>query len=166
MNYTSKHHLPQWEKTDRILMEDFNLAMANIETGLSSAGDGAASAAAKAQASADSALAKANAAQASANKAYSPTNKPFTAGTYSGNGATLSLYLGFRPSFLILTNQSASPSQQVSQIAVVGPGGNLNTCVTLTSSGAEIVNPPSSGTASTYPRMNNAGQTYSYIAFR
>ena len=63
MNYTSKHHLPQWEKTDRILMEDFNLAMANIETGLSSAGDGAA----------------------------------------------LSLYLGFRPSFLILTNQSASP---------------------------------------------------------
>ena len=95
-----------------------------------------------------------------------PSPKPFATGTYSGNGATLSLYLGFRPSFLILTNQSASPSQQVSQIAMVGPSGNLNTCVTLTSSGAEIVNPPASGTASIYPRMNDVGQTYSYIAFR
>lgn len=35
MNYTEKYHLPQWVKTDRIMMEDFNAAMAGIEKGLS-----------------------------------------------------------------------------------------------------------------------------------
>lgn len=34
MNYTENYHLPQWVKSDRILMEDFNGAMANIENGL------------------------------------------------------------------------------------------------------------------------------------
>ena len=34
MNYTEKHHLPQWAKEDRIMMKDFNDAMASIEDGL------------------------------------------------------------------------------------------------------------------------------------
>ena len=34
MNYTENYHLPQWEKTDRVLMEDFNDAMNSLETGL------------------------------------------------------------------------------------------------------------------------------------
>lgn len=34
MNYTENHALPQWEKTDRIQMEDFNNAMAVIDTSL------------------------------------------------------------------------------------------------------------------------------------
>lgn len=34
MNYTENYHLPQWVKTDRIMMEDFNAAMSNIENGL------------------------------------------------------------------------------------------------------------------------------------
>ena len=34
MNYTEKYHLPQWVKEDRIMMEDFNAAMAGIEKGL------------------------------------------------------------------------------------------------------------------------------------
>lgn len=34
MNYTENYHLPQWVKTDRIMMEDFNQMCANIETGL------------------------------------------------------------------------------------------------------------------------------------
>ena len=37
MNYTPNHHLPQWVKSDRIRMEDFNDAMANIESGLDQA---------------------------------------------------------------------------------------------------------------------------------
>jgi len=37
MNYTSKHHLPQWAKSDRIMMDDFNAAMANIESALTAA---------------------------------------------------------------------------------------------------------------------------------
>ncbi len=34
MNYTEKYHLPQWEKTDRIMMEDFNQMCADMEAGL------------------------------------------------------------------------------------------------------------------------------------
>lgn len=41
MNYTEKYHLPQWVKSDRIMMEDFNAAMTNIESGISSAAAGA-----------------------------------------------------------------------------------------------------------------------------
>lgn len=39
MNYTKNYHLPQWEKADRIMMDDFNTAMAGIETGLTEAGE-------------------------------------------------------------------------------------------------------------------------------
>ncbi len=35
MNYTTNYHLPQWAETDRIQMEDFNQAMADIDEGLS-----------------------------------------------------------------------------------------------------------------------------------
>ena len=35
MNYTQNYQLPQWESSDRILMEDFNEAMEKIEGGLS-----------------------------------------------------------------------------------------------------------------------------------
>jgi len=31
MNYTENYQLPQWEKTDRILMEDFNEAMTKLD---------------------------------------------------------------------------------------------------------------------------------------
>ena len=31
MNYTKNYHLPQWAETDRIQMEDFNEAMADID---------------------------------------------------------------------------------------------------------------------------------------
>ena len=34
MDYTKNHHLPQWVKSDRIMMDDFNAAFASIEDGL------------------------------------------------------------------------------------------------------------------------------------
>lgn len=37
MDYTKNYHLPQWKKDDRIIMEDFNAAMAGIEDGLDQA---------------------------------------------------------------------------------------------------------------------------------
>ena len=37
MNYTTNYHLPQWVESDRIMMEDFNEAMEEIETGLTTA---------------------------------------------------------------------------------------------------------------------------------
>ncbi len=38
MNYTENYHLPQWVKSDRIMMEDFNAAMSSIEGGLTTGG--------------------------------------------------------------------------------------------------------------------------------
>ena len=38
MNYTTNYHLPQWVEADRIMMEDFNTAMANIDEGIQLAG--------------------------------------------------------------------------------------------------------------------------------
>lgn len=35
MNYTKNYHLPQWEETDRVLMEDFNQMCMNLEDALS-----------------------------------------------------------------------------------------------------------------------------------
>lgn len=40
MNYTEKHKLPQWERSDRVLMEDFNQMCANLESGLETLGGG------------------------------------------------------------------------------------------------------------------------------
>ena len=39
MDYTTNYHLPQWVESDRILMEDFNQAMAGIDTGIKAAQD-------------------------------------------------------------------------------------------------------------------------------
>lgn len=50
MNYTKEHHFPQWEKTDRVLMEDFNRMCQDMETGLNEANASAASADAAAEA--------------------------------------------------------------------------------------------------------------------
>lgn len=37
MNYTENYQLPQWEETDRVLMEDFNDAMAKVDAGMEQA---------------------------------------------------------------------------------------------------------------------------------
>ena len=34
MNYTENYQLPQWEETDRVLMEDFNAAMSKVDQGM------------------------------------------------------------------------------------------------------------------------------------
>ena len=42
MEYTNNYHLPQWVESDRIMMGDFNEAMANIEEGMSNTATAAA----------------------------------------------------------------------------------------------------------------------------
>ena len=42
MEYTTNYHLPQWVESDRIMMGDFNDAMASIEEGMSSNAEAAA----------------------------------------------------------------------------------------------------------------------------
>ena len=108
MHYTKTYRLPQWEKSDRIMMEDFNAAMAGIESGIEKTDRDAAGYAAqvqanaaalagKAQAAADAAMDAAQAAQQTADNAYCPGNVPYTVGSYAGNGTEVLIDLGYQP---------------------------------------------------------------------
>ena len=100
MNYTTNYHLPQWAETDRIMMEDFNQMCSDIDEGIKTAQD-----------TADTAESKADAAQSSANAvadAYTPGNQPYVVGSYTGTGADMTITLGFRPKFLILSGMEST----------------------------------------------------------
>lgn len=146
MNYTEKYHLPQWKKEDRIMMDDFNAAMAGIERGMS----GNAQAAAKAQAKADA--------------AYSPGQKPYVTGSYRGTGHALTVNLGFRPSFLIITAVEGfplnTPGRAVAYCGQTG-GNTMSSYITLTDAGFQIIEP-----GQAYPNLSADSRTYDYIAFR
>ena len=146
MNHTQNYHLPQWEKTDRVLMEDFNDAMANLENGLSPAASAAGSA------------------NQAAAQAYTPDNKPYVVGTYVGTGRTMSIELGFRPSFLIISGAVENYPATVETHAASGiqtAGNVLKRAVTFTDTGFTINKYPSTE----YPRLLDS-KTYDYIAFR
>ena len=168
MDYTTNYHLPQWVESDRIMMEDFNEAMAAIDGGIKAAqntADGGAAAAENAQATADRAEGKADAARTVADtitsKAYTPENKPFVIGSYTGNGETQTINLGFRPTALIvgyggiitsnynvfLTNGTVQPYE-----------GEL----TLTDSGFTVTAASDGRTI----QLNASGYVYDYIALR
>ena len=176
MNYTQNFHFPQWEKSDRVLMDDFNQMCRDMEDGLlktaqdaasgtSSAVSSAASAAAKAQSSANAALSAAKAAQASADaaqetadQAFSPSFLPFKAGIYSGAGSTVNVYLGFKPSFVIITRQSISTSSEsIRDVAVVGPDGNMSSLISFSNTGFSV----HSVDYSIYTILNFQNRTYS-----
>ena len=181
MNYTQNHHLPQWIKSDLIRMEDFNDAMASIESGLDTA-DTALSKAGAAQSAASSALSKANAAQSAADSAQSTASiaqsmaavahnvaleKPYLTGRYTGNGGTKAVSTGFQPSFLIITGAEAGTDlNSYLAAAYVGmtAGNTLATRCKLTSTG--FVLQPRSDANGTYPDLNQNGRVYEYIAFK
>ena len=174
MNYTEKHHLPQWAKEDRIMMKDFNDAMASIEDGLvrgpakvaeeaARANEKTAQAASAAQAAADRAAAAA--AQAKADKAYSPDQPPYVVGTYKGNGDYQRIELGFRPRFVIIGGARGANQHLFSRVVGGASGsGNVsfsNTGFTVGRNGSE----GGSGSESA-PQLMEPGMEYGYIAFR
>ena len=160
MNYTNNYHLPQWAETDRIMMEDFNQAMADIEEGMSDnaqAAETAQAAAATAQASADAVA-----------DSYMPGNKPYVVGSYTGTGEAATITLGFRPSFLIIsgmgdTLQSNSTVEWDRYFGMTA-GNAIPNRLDLTSTGFVIY--PQSLTQNLYPDFTESGRTYDYIAFR
>ena len=180
MNYTEKYHLPQWEKTDRILMDDFNQMCADLEAGLEkNARDAAAAmtaavsaptsaAVSKAQATADTAVSKADAARAVADNAYCPSFKPYVTGTYTGIGLghSISVEVGFKPLFLIITGQSKGAQNSVTYAALVGEE-ILSDVVTFTSTGFTIQAQKYYGTISDQiVNINDDNRLYRYFAFR
>jgi len=153
MNYTSKHHLPQWNKSDRILMDDFNAAMANIESGLNAAAT-----------KADSAQSTASSAYSAAHSALS--SKPYATGTYTGTGANLTINVGFRPSFVFITSlKSVGMSDLVSKFGVCScattGNGNIAKSIQMTANGFTVY-----GGSGVMPILSDSGLLYEYIAFK
>jgi len=144
MKYTKNYHLPQWAESDRIMMDDFNAAMENIEGGLSTA-----------QAAANSAAEEA-------------ANLPYAAGTYTGDGKTMAqggqfIELGFRPRFIIISRGWWSTSYSGDCFLVAGESRipQLDELFVPQDSGFVVAN-RSSG----YLTLNTSGITYSFIAFQ
>ena len=134
MNYTENLKLPQWSRSDRIRMEDFNEAMANIDKGYTT----------------------------------SPAVQPFVVGSYTADGDTQAIELGFRPSFLIISGvkqtTAAGLANQLRYFAITGKNEDMVRRVQITSFGFCTYLPKDDGVS--YPNLCEAGRTYYYIAFR
>ena len=140
MEYTKNYHLPQWVKSDRIMMEDFNAAMAGIEAGLSNN---------KADAATGIAEAKAEAARL-----------PYVIGTYSGKSQKVTINVGFKPSFLIIAAHNGNGYGFKGGIF----GQNVTSDrIQFTSTGFSA---PSHSNLNYYPMVNCEGYNFVYIAFR
>ena len=159
MQRTSNYQLPQWEKEDRILMEDFNGAMANIESAIDGAKDEAKAGIAEAKNEASAAVAEAKA------WAFSPENMPYALGTYKGNGSARSFSLGFRPKAVLISRPYAvgGPTNYatcVMQLAAEHYGGTEQ--ILITDDGFELRH----WSAVDDTMVNDADYTYVYVAFR
>lgn len=148
MDYTRNYRLPQWVKSDRIMMEDFNEMCQNIESSLTAN----AKAAAAAQATANSAI----------------TAKPYVTGSYTGDGKSKTVFLGFRPSFLIVTDMGATYNINTFPSCLVFSGmtggQTLKKRCEITNTGFTVY--PEDEEHFIYPSLNHEGSTYEYIAFR
>ena len=169
MQRTSNYQLPQWEKEDRILMEDFNGAMANIESGIGEA-KGVAD---TAKADAERAEGKADAAQATADAAYCPDNMPYVIGSYTGTDAEQTIDLGFKTPLLIVAEHwsPSHPCMGAVDISIhTPPSGSLYgtyRLLEITSTGFKLYSQTSYQSTSTdAPQVNKRNGQYTYIAFK
>ena len=157
MNYTTNYHLPQWVKSDRIMMDDFNQMNGSIEAGMTETAAEAAAAAATANAA--QALA-----QQTAGSAYSPANKPYVVGVYTGTGEVQEVILGFTPSVVMAFRMYDSNSEEgtLSQFCVSGRNvspGKMRIIENGFRLGVEDYKYK-------FPAVNGKGFTYQYIAFK
>ena len=160
MNYTTNYHLPQWAETDRIMMEDFNQMCSDIDEGIKTAQD-----------TADTAESKADAAQTTANSvadAYTPGNQPYVVGSYTGTGADMTITLGFRPKFLILSGMESTITTNSTstwdRYFGLCDGSILSLRVAFLDTGFTVY--ARGGSRQNFPDFTDSGRTYCYIAFR
>ena len=162
MKRTANYALPDWEKSDFIKMDDFNDLTAKLDAAL------------KAGADAQTALQEVvNAVKATAEGAYSSKNKPYTAGSYTGNGSTKTITLGFKPSFLVISRGIDEGQGTGAHGVWLGGEANLNDVLgkvlSLTPTGFTVTNSRSASYDGTiWPDLwiNIADAPYSYIAFQ
>ena len=167
MNYTTNYHLPQWVETDRIQMEDFNDAMAAMDQGMAEAKV----AAEAAQEAAGTAQAAAEIAQSSADAvadAYTPGNQPYAVGSYTGTGADMTITLGFRPKFLILSGMESTITTNSTstwdRYFGLCDGSILSLRAAFLDTGFTVY--ARGGSHQNFPDFTDSGRTYCYIAFR
>ena len=136
---TSEHlGLHLWEPTDQVLRTEFNQNWTKIDTAV-------------------------NAAQETAEAAQSAAEqRPYVIGSYTGNGGTQSITLGFQPSFVIITAQPAN-SRDTAFIAISG-GSEAASTLSFTETGFTVMVTPTS--YETYPLTNQTGTFYHYLALR
>ena len=165
MNYTNHYRLPQWEKTDRVLMDDFNQAMTSIESGIDAARDEARRKE-DALAKADAELsARIHSAQASADAALAAL--PYVTGSFTGTDQEQKITLGFRPSFLIISGMEENPdhnsSGYVAHFTGITAGKNkLGGVVRFEDDGFTVIKP----NGNLYPVFIDRGRVHDFIAFR
>ena len=162
MNHTKNYDLPQWELNDLIKMEDFNSAMASLENGLTSNKAKAEAGVEEAKAIANSAKVTANAAKSAADTALA--SKPYVVGSYVGTGAARSIYLGFRPSFVIISGMEHHIGNRPEAFTnyTVMTGGNVMTGeIQFTNTGFTV-----SESIGWAPLLSISDRTYDYIAFK
>lgn len=136
---TSEHlGLHLWEPTDQVLRTEFNQNWTKIDTAV-------------------------NAAQETAEAAQSAAEqRHYVIGSYTGNGGTQSITLGFQPSFVIITAQPAN-SRDTAFIAISG-GSEAASTLSFTETGFTVMVTPTS--YETYPLTNQNGTFYHYLALR
>ena len=108
MTKTTNYQLPKWEKTDRIMMDDFNDAMSKIDAAVAAANDAAA-------------------ALSGGLKIYH--------GTYEGTGETnqVRYEIGARPSLLILATDNEISGSSFHRFLI----GTKDYCLSISSTGSQ-----------------------------
>ena len=138
-----------WEPTDQVLRTEFNQNWQKIDTAVNAA-----------QETAEAAQTAANA----VSNAYTPGNKPFKVGSYSGNGSTQTIELGFKPSLVIIYQEvgAYTDGELGGDHFMISTGLNYPDKVSFTSTGFKV------GVSSSipYPRVNGSPFSYLYVAFR
>lgn len=136
--YTENLGLHQWEPEDNFLRSDFNEDFAKIDAAVRQVGD----------AKADKGTTEA--AVTALQTAVSQKVEIVT-GTYTGNGSTLNITLGFRPQAVII------PAGYFTMVGL----GECNSLVIVTNTGFRVTYNTVSGTTA-----NSAKTVYHYIAFK
>ena len=158
MTKTTNYQLPQWETEDPVCREDFNGAMANIDAGITAARQ----AAKTAQGAADAAQGTANTARTEA------AALPYVVGRYTGTGEVLTITLGFRPRYVIISGQketyTTNSITEFDRYFGMSAGNVMPHRIVFTDAGF-TVNPAESPYYYN-PNFNDAGRVYDYIAFK
>ena len=165
-NHTTNYQLCQWEATDKVLRTDFNEDNAKIDAALS-----AHDAELEAQGTALEGKASSGALSALTQRTTALENREaVVSGTYTGNGSSVTVNLGFKPKFLFIAAPHPNSGYSYDELFAMGN----ESCMTAQtrSNGPEVITSCSftdtgfSITSSSSGGLNRTGDTNYYTAFR